>query len=277
MSDDLIQADDGLPARASGDWAQEKLYYVAKLMEIFATGQKHRWPLRAYIDLMAGPGLCKLREGGEQFDGSPLLALRTKTPFTHAIFVELNEEAAAALTTRTAGDTLRPRPTIITGNCNAAEVIQAIRTHIPGNALTLAFIDMLGLDVTYLTLRALTRDRKIDLAITLQLQDLARNLPAALEAGQDSRITAFLGVSDWPARLRPVPPGERVSAFVDLYLEQLRTLGYLHVHQRRAPMKNSKNAPLYRLLLASKHPRGAEFFAKIERIEYDGQRQLVME
>lgn len=68
-----------------------------------------------------------------------------------------------------------------------------------------------------------------------------------------------------------------VENYVDLYLERLRTLGYQHVHQGRAPKKNSKKAPLYRLLLASKHPRGADFFAKIDRIEYDGQRTLLID
>jgi hypothetical protein len=62
------------------------------------------------------------------------------------------------------------------------------------------------------------------------------------------------------------------TALADLYGEQLATLGYDHIAQLHRLMKNTRNAPLYRLLLASRNPRAAEFFQKISAIEHNGQR-----
>jgi hypothetical protein len=44
-------------------------------MKIFSQGMKRRWPHRVYVDLLAGPGRRVDRDTGEEFDGSPLLAL----------------------------------------------------------------------------------------------------------------------------------------------------------------------------------------------------------
>jgi hypothetical protein len=40
-------------------------------------------------------------------------------------------------------------------------------------------------------------------------------------------------------------------------------------------MKNSRNVPQYRLLLAGKHEKAVEFFEKIQRIDPSGQRSLL--
>lgn len=274
MSDDLLTASDLLPARPSGEWAREKLYYLARYMEIFTTGQKNRWTRRAYIDLMAGPGVCKIRPAGDEFDGSPLIALNTKTPFTHAVFVELDGECCQALNFRCGAPGLRPDPLIIHGDCNDQAVIGQIRQAAPGDALTLAFVDNLGLNVTFETLKALTRERRIDLVITFQVQDLVRNVRQALEAGGDLRLSRFFGSSRWIDRVAGVQPSEYASALTDFYLEQLGTIDYCACEQLHVLMRNSCNAPLYRLILAGKHPRAVDYFRKISTIEHTGQRNL---
>jgi hypothetical protein len=43
---------------------------------------------------MAGPGLCKIRDTGQEMDGSPLIAL--KHPFTDYTFVENHPICALA-------------------------------------------------------------------------------------------------------------------------------------------------------------------------------------
>lgn len=65
---------------------------------------------------------------------------------------------------------------------------------------------------------------------------------------------------------------DRATALCDFYGEQLAQIGYGQVEQLHRLMKNRRNAPLYRLLLASRHPRATEFFRKIAAIEHDGQR-----
>jgi three-Cys-motif partner protein len=72
----------------SGDWAQEKLHYLGGYMGIFNGGMKNLWPHRTYLDLMAGPGRCVLDDSDEEFDGSPLRALKCEPPFTSVLLVE---------------------------------------------------------------------------------------------------------------------------------------------------------------------------------------------
>lgn len=60
-------AHDGLPARKSGEYAKDKLTYVRRYMTIFANSMKDHWKHRVYLDLMAGPGVCKVDETGEEF------------------------------------------------------------------------------------------------------------------------------------------------------------------------------------------------------------------
>src|SRR5688500_12180049 len=91
-----LSHDDGLLVRESGSWAREKLYYVSRYMSIFNVGMKNLWPQRAYVDLMAGSGRCIDRDGGEEFEGSAMLALKSEPPFSTLVFIEADEASAAA-------------------------------------------------------------------------------------------------------------------------------------------------------------------------------------
>ena len=85
---------DGRLVRDSGPWAKDKLYYVGRYMSIFNGGMKNFWPQRGYIDLMAGPGVCKDRDSGDEFDGSPLLALASEPPFRRALLADVDADRA---------------------------------------------------------------------------------------------------------------------------------------------------------------------------------------
>lgn len=273
------KAQDNLMARVSGLWAMEKLTYVEKYMDIFSTGMKKRWETRTYVDLMSGPGLC-VTDDGQEFPGSPLRALATKTPFSRVVLVEGDADLADALKTRVAKSVHRETAEILTGDCNDKAVIANIRKLVPSDALTLAFVDMLGLDVRLDTLARLTDGRRMDLAITFQIGDLKRNVGGALKnPGEGRRFDEFFGTEDWREtvwahRSGNMPGLDLATAFTDFYEERLKTLGYPHVTRSLDVMKNSKNVHLYRLLLASRHPRAVDFFEKISQISPLGERRL---
>jgi three-Cys-motif partner protein len=277
---EALSRTDGLPVRDSGPWAKEKLYYVERYMSIFNGGMKYHWPQRAYVDLMAGPGRCVEREAGEEFDGSPILATQSEPQFSTVILVESDDKAATALTTRTAAAADRRK--VIRRDCNATATITEVR-HVVGRMLTLCFIDNLGLNVTLATIRSLSEgNRPIDFLVTVQVNDLTRNMDTALSSADGDRFDAFFGSPQWREVIRRFDRGEiavadRAAALCNFYGEQLAGLGYGYVEQLHRLMKNTRNAPLYRLLLASRHPRGAEFFRKIAAIEYGGQRNLRLE
>lgn len=263
---------DGLPARVSGSWAQEKLAYLRKYMYVFNVSMKDKWQ-RTYMDLLAGAGRCVENSSGEEFEGSPLLALSCEQPFTEAIFVESDPGLAAALTTRTAG-----RASVIADDCNRPAVIQTLRATLGYGRLGLAFVDNLGLDVPLDTLRALTANRKVDLCITFQTGDLRRNLDRALDGQDADRWTAFFGVGWRPiaeeATQLNLSAADTATRLLDFYGAQLNAIGYPHVAHSRRAMKNSRNVHLYRLVLAGKHERATYFFDQISKIDPRGQRSL---
>jgi three-Cys-motif partner protein len=192
--------------------------------------------------------------------------------------VESAPKLLAALRVSTAS--YGSRVHILEGDCNDVALIETIRGTVPSNALTLAFVDMLGLDVTFDTLKRLTIRRRIDLAITFQVNDLVRNVPQIIRGQADGgRLDAFFGTPDWRKAVAAAEQGQLATteisdALTDFYAKRLATLGYSAVAPLHRLMKNTSNAPLYRLVLAGKHERAADFFRKISKIEYSGQRGL---
>jgi len=67
---------------------------------------------------------------------------------------------------------------------------------------------------------------------------------------------------------------------LDLYKDRLRFLGYQDVKQSdeitsEPLIRNTRrNAPLYRLIFASKHPLGDEFWQKITQHDIHGQKRM---
>jgi three-Cys-motif partner protein len=271
-----VSASDGLLARKSGAWAKEKLHYLRAYMTIFNNGMKAKWSQRSYIDLMAGPGRC-ITPPTDEFDGSPLLSLRAPH-FTHHVFVEALPKLMDALQRR-AQAAASNSPTYICADCNDSSTIAQIRDATPRGGLALAFVDNLGLDVTFETIALLTDGRRTDLVITFQVSDLRRNVGHAVTASQAGRFDRFFGspnwrevVSDFEGGLLNVPNVE--TALTDFYVNRLATIGYGHVAQLHTLMKNDNGASLYRLILAAKHDRATDFFQKISKKPYSGQQRL---
>ena len=111
---------DGLPTLVQGSWSRDKLYFVSYFSSLFNGGMKKLWPIRAYVDLFAGPGLCKDRDSGAEFPGSPLIALDCTIPFTHLYFNDLNEEFVDALYKRQKRQQPTANVTYLSMDCNRA-------------------------------------------------------------------------------------------------------------------------------------------------------------
>ena len=266
---------DGLPSRDSGPWAADKLYYISRYFYAFNQAMKHKgWPRRAYADLLAGPGRCVDRETGECFEGSPLLALRTEPSFTHHIFVEGDPVGAAALRQRLTAAGQSPY-LVFEQDCNSGETIARLRD-VLAQPLGLLFVDTLALDtVRFETLRQLTTSLHFDLIYTFQISDALRNLDRA-QAAQSQRYGSGLGsewAPAWQAYRRP-PFTSDADALTAFFEQQLRSLGYNHVEGLHTTMKNSKNASLYRLVLASHHETAIKLWRNVSAIESTGQRRM---
>lgn len=271
-------ASDGLVARESGEWASDKLFYVARYMDIFSKGMQNKWPRRAYVDLMSGPGMCMVAATRREFEGSPLLALKTRTPFTDVILVEANPALAAALATRTSQPGLRPKPVIIRDDCNDKGTITDIRGRVGRQAVTLVFVDLLGMNVPMSTLTRLTSNLPMDLIITFPEMDVVRNWQAALAGDPEhaDRFKRFFGTEKWRDSVTSPKDARRpANALIAFYAKQLSALDY-HTSVLPLTMKNTKGGTLYRPIFASRHRTGIKYWNEISaKRDPSGQGRLI--
>ncbi len=277
-------AADGWIARESGEWAEEKLYYLQRYFYAFNQATKKSFDRRVYVDLLAGPGRCYLKENTQkEFVGSPILALTGEAPFSSVLCVEGDARSAEALKQRIAGCARAATATVLHGNANAPETIARIRDALSGRkTLGLIFVDTLGLsDVAFRTLHEITSERRADLIYTFHVSDVTRNIGEALSNDQAAaRFTEAFGHSDWAAAWEAhvrgfagtVDVADALTTFFELRLQS--GLGYRYVKSLHRLMKNSKNAPLYRLILASHSELAPKLWEGVTKIEFGGQRGL---
>lgn len=275
---------DGLITRPSGSWVAEKLDYVRRYIDIFSTSMKAKWPQRNYIDLFAGPGKNVLKDTGKVILGSPLLSLVTKYPFTSYYFADLNPGNAVALEHRCSASPLSNLVYIYTENANkvVSTVVATISQFSP-RSLNLAFLDPEGLELEWSTITKLGILR-CDLILHYSQQGLSRYIGIAYQSQEETIVDRFFGTSDWRNiysswHNRPRKSGMH-REFIDFYKDRLRSLGYQDVKQSDEMMteplirNKRRNAPLYRLIFASKHPLGDEFWQKITKHDRYGQKQM---
>jgi len=281
----LEPVDDGLPMREAGKWAAAKLDYLQRYIDVFETSMRDKWPERNYVDLMAGPGKNRVRETGEVLLGSPLLALTTHHPFTGYYLNELAEASADALRARCSASPVADRVEITAADCNQqVDAIVASLKATENQSLNLAFLDPQGLELRWQTVAKLASVRRMDLILHYPEGGLNRAMGRTFEVAADTAVDRFFGGREWRAiytAWRVHRRGVLHRQLMDLYRAGLGSLGYVEV--RRADqvgdeplMRNvAKNAPLYRLLFASKHPLGEEFWRAVTRRDVYGQRRLL--
>lgn len=245
-------ASDQLPARPSGPWIETKHRVLTYYANLFATGMRHKWENRVYLELFSGPGKCFMRDTGKEDLGSPLKVIGHD--FTHFIFTEMSVPAAEALAKR-----LEPFPNaekahIWCGDC--AEAIQ--RIHLPPGALTLAFIDPTGIGHAPFTLiQALQKRTRCDLLINIQhgMGTNTHPMPMTLPRSQ-----SFLDTMDGRDC-----PGTTLKSFLSAFwtfINSNLTGSATNLPGREVLISNRQGSGLYLLLFASGHPRGKEFWEK---------------
>lgn len=275
MADEDIPGTDGLPVRSSGVWVQEKLYYLRNYLNIFSVGMKNKWGGRLYyVDMFAGPGVCRIRGSQKEIDGSPLIAL-TEFNFAKYFFFEANPNCFDALSARARKrepdkiESVR----MLMGDCNST----IEEAELPSRGLGVAFIDPTGISqISFETIQKLTSGRQIDLIINFpEGMGIRMNLHQYTET-ETNALSRFMGSERWKTRYRKslTSFNQVCSEIAKEYLANLESLGYRAVDSDWIPVRTDQNALIYYLLYASKNPRGNEFWHKITRIDPHGQREL---
>lgn len=291
MHNYLEPEDDGLPMLPFGPWAQAKLDYLRRYIDTFVISMHSKpWRGMHYIDLFAGPGKCYAPGSGEVYLGSPLIALQAAYPFTGYFFIDLQPKNIAALQERCSASPIAQRVQCWPGDSNVLvqEVVRRIltvdRQFISGQwpSLNLAFLDPAGLDLHWSTVASLAQLNRMDLIIHYPQMGLKRYMPHAFKADDQTKVDLFFGGTDWRKIYEKWQgKGGLHSRLINHYKEKLQQLGYREVLRGDEtgydPLVRSakRRAPLYRLLFASKHPLGHEFWAKITSRDVYGQSRLL--
>jgi len=227
-----------------------------------------------YVDLFAGPGVCEIEGSGKRIPGSPLIAAYAPKPFERIIACELDPRLAAACAERLSRIGVSDRQKVIPGDCN--EKVGEVAGEIPRGALTLAFIDPTGLHARFEMVANLSAKGRVDLLVLFaDAYDIVRNVELYRQDPQ-SNLDQVLGPhsnwrSNWDA-LETRSSGKIRKMFAEIYRGQLRDhLGYKVFGEYT--IKGPKGA-LYRLIYASKHERGLEFWEKITAKDKNRQKNL---
>jgi three-Cys-motif partner protein len=251
---------------------QDKSFYLKNYLAIFSRGVGPKWNGKlCYIDLFSGPGRSVIRTTSEEVEGSPFIAL--EYDFAHYVFVDV-PNVLAILRERLKGHPKSNRVSLIEGDCN--EVIDEVRRASPSNHLGVVFVDPTGLQIRFRTIQRLVQDRKLDLLMTIQFgMGITMNLRQYLRTEGDA-LTEFLGNMTWREDVEmggsPSQVGHRI---LERYMRRLGELGYDTIRNREIQVRSAQNnLLLYFIVLASRHPRGQDFWEKVTRIQPSGQRLL---
>jgi three-Cys-motif partner protein len=276
---------DGLPARRARIWTREKLRYLQKYAQAFMTAMapkrsQGKWEHLDYIDLLSGPGLSIVRETKEEFDGSPLIALKIKPAFDHLYFADLNAKNITALKSRVSAKDA-DRVTFSAGDCNI--VVDEVLKQISSRTLGLAFIDPEGFEVDFETLTKLAKKRIDLLYLFASGIGVRRNLKNALSVA-NSRLDKWWGGKDWrdlPAarwaagKFSEEPSEKVLQSFVSAFRKKVASAGFQFQDEEALPFTNTKNAQIYHLLFFSHDQAGLTIWNNIKKIAPGGQRTLL--
>lgn len=281
MMNYLEPIEDELLMRDSGRWAQVKLDYVRRYIDVFEKSMRDKWHTRHFIDLFAGPGKCRDRDSGAIYLGSPLIALNTQFPFTDYFFVDADPENMSALERRCAVSRKKNSIRCLTDDSNnavksiVAEINQSDKRN-KSSSLNLAFLDPEGLELHWNTIATLASIRKMDLIIHYPVMGLKRMLEVAARRDEHT-FDLFFGDKDW----RKIYEKKKDASIVEqdllvYYKRKLEKLGYVEVIQEDPTItdpaiKNTKQGLLYRLLFASKNPLGDKFWKEVTKRDVHGQ------
>lgn len=279
----IRRAADGLPARVSGPWTQEKLLYVERYARAFMIAMAPKraaglWSQLVYLDLLAGPGRGIDRTSGAEFDGSPLRALKIMPPYDRVYLNDVDLRNVEALSKR-----ISPRDSgrvdLRHGDCH--DVAAAIVSELSRRSLGLAFVDPEGFEVRFRLFETLARRRLDILYLFPGGIGIARNLGAFVQAARaplDDLIPGWRSLKR--ARLasgQRLTPDEMVARdqpFVMEFMKRMGSLGYLFPGQGQPYFTNQKNVKMYHLLFFSQHSAGLALWRNVTRIEPSGQRGL---
>lgn len=270
----MVLGSDKLPVQCVGGWVKDKFYFLESYLNAsckarakFADNGN-----AVYIDLFSGPGKCIVRDGKEELTNGALLALsRGEACFNEAYLIDIEQENIDALKQRVDMSVCNVKCDDCNSYCDA--LINKLRQK--KYRYHFAFVDPFAPEaLSFDTLRKLATFERMDMLIHFPIGTIKRNYKFWIDNQEETILDAFMGSRAW-RDVRNVPPGNIYRFFVDFFIKQLQTIGYPQDGLRyidnqhfdnnisAVSIKNARNATMYILVLATKHPLGQKLWTSV--------------
>ncbi len=256
-----------------GPWTQEKLDILRRYLDGYTTALKNQPFNLIYVDGFAGAGSYK--ESGSDYEdfhefrqGSARIALEIDDkPFDQLIFVEKGKKRATSL--RELALEHHPRTIkVVQGDANT-EVTRFCGRMEPLDR-AVVFLDPHATEVSWTTIEAIARTKKIDCWILFPFMAVTRIMKKSGEprTEQANRLDRIFGRREhWQRGYRDSPqlsfldveprrergPSNQIALLFRDRLEEV----FHRVAPNSRTLVNSKNVPLFELFFAASNPVGA--------------------
>jgi len=254
----LTDPDDGLPLSAAGEWAKEKHRLLAQYVDA-SWGARARWGQSAYVDLYSGPGRQYLEETDELINGSPLVAWTAsklhRAPFAQVLIADRENYARACeKRLKTLG-----APAMIAA-LKAEDASQVVAKQVDPKGLHLVFADPYNLkDLPWRVFEPLLTLRHVDLMVHFSQADLTRNLDRYFD--QDpSPLDEF--APGWRKHVDRGSPVQMRGRFFEYWVSLFEKHSF-KIADAVPLVVNTRSAPLYRLVLFSRHPLAGKLWNSV--------------
>ena len=247
-----------------GYWSELKLEILEKYGAAYTKAFAKTPTLKKYyIDAFSGAGLHVAKKTKALVEGSPARALKIQPPFDGYYFIDLDGDKTDYLR-GTCGD--RKDIDVHTGDANdymTATILPKIQYKNFTRALCL--LDPYKLDLDWNVIQQAGQSKAVDMFLNFPVMDMNRNAiwrnpDKVPKSGQD-RMTRFWGDESWKqAAYGESPQGNLFGTemvkqgneqIVAAFSERLKKVAGFDFVPEPLPMRNTKNAIVYYLFLAS--------------------------
>jgi three-Cys-motif partner protein len=277
-----------------GKWSLDKLQCLKEYLEAYSSimhTQRSWLKGHYYIDAFAGSVTPWDRDSQEYIDGSPLVALKIEPQFDGYYFIEKNSARIR--------DKIKPLKNqfpskaihIHHGDCNDVLLKEIIpQFSMLPSVMGFVFLDPYGIQVCFETIKDIAGAKIFDIFVNFSVMGIYRQLRGKPPVGNEAKkISQVMGCEDWVSAAyaknlqltlldgyepSPIKLNNIASNLAELYRRQLNTC-FPHV-SKAIIMRNSKNGPIYALILASHKELAVkkmhEIFRRGEKRKRRGQR-----
>jgi three-Cys-motif partner protein len=248
-----------------GAWSELKLEiierYGAAYTKVFSRNPRLK---KYFIDGFSGAGVHIAKKTKARVEGSPSRALKVQPPFDGYYFIDLDEDKTNYLRS-ICGD--RTDVEIHTGDCNTYLTgIVLPRIQYSKFTRALCLLDPYGMQLDWEVILQAGQSKAVDMFLNFPVMDINRNAiwrsPDRVPQDGIDRMNIFWGDESWretayvrskQQNLFSEPELEKQpnEVIVTSFRERLKKVAGFSFVPDPLPMKNSRNAVVYYLFLAS--------------------------